>query len=738
MYTKLTLRQVKHSVRDYLIYLVTLSLCVTLFYAFLSVTSRYYHPDIGSVYSLEGIGGGVRTGLCVLACLILFLIGYVNAYMLRCRKKEFALMNIMGMESGATARLFFAQTFLMGVIALIAGIFFGMLGAQFVTAMLLTAYGRPFHLTFMLFPDTVLFTAAFFCACFLLVGLFDVHIIRKTRLVDMLQAQRVNDKKINKSRYMPCVAILYALLLSAMLFCAVDKMRLYYDARFAPIVRIVFFGNVLFPALALIYPLLLLIRKKTRSFAGLVAGWLFFALILALFAAGVPNMRLNYGLTFDAGTIRLYLVYLIADLLFAIASFIYLAGRGIAWYKEHSIRSRYSGENLFFYGQIISKLNTTSKTMTLICVTLVVSIFMFLAQPALSGWMSGYYKARAVYDIQITTQYNRVRDKADLPGAGQEYAVITDFLEQNHIGTSGDRTLSLYLPKAADFHSRYKYDFPVEAIALSDYNALLRMRGKAPVTLADGEFATQWAQSAGRQEKEKFLKEHKTVATDAGNLRLSDHASYTGSLGVSLYNVYTEVLYVFPDKVCKNLLATSRDRFVQTKENLTHRQACTLEKRFAAKYPEEETGVSYQIRTKTNQTNDYLAGNFTFKILMIYAALVLLIVCFAILALQQLSETGRYRYRFGVLRSLGVEEGHIRRLIMRQLLVWFGLPVMTALLAAAVITVYFFHMIGAQIAAYMGMGTLLIRIAAVLLVLALLLGCYFVSTWRMFLRAVRP
>ena len=39
---------------------------------------------------------------------------------------------------------------------------------------------------------------------------------------------------------------------------------------------------------------------------------------------------------------------------------------------------RYKGENLFFFGQITSKLNTTSKTMTLICVTLVLAIFMRL------------------------------------------------------------------------------------------------------------------------------------------------------------------------------------------------------------------------------------------------------------------------------------------------------------------------------------------------------------------------
>ena len=42
MYGKLILRSARRSVQDYLIYLVTLTLCVGLFYAFLSISSRYY------------------------------------------------------------------------------------------------------------------------------------------------------------------------------------------------------------------------------------------------------------------------------------------------------------------------------------------------------------------------------------------------------------------------------------------------------------------------------------------------------------------------------------------------------------------------------------------------------------------------------------------------------------------------------------------------------------------------
>ena len=51
MYAKLIFKNAKRSVKDYLIYIVTMTLCVTLFYAFLSISSTHYHPTIGAEYN---------------------------------------------------------------------------------------------------------------------------------------------------------------------------------------------------------------------------------------------------------------------------------------------------------------------------------------------------------------------------------------------------------------------------------------------------------------------------------------------------------------------------------------------------------------------------------------------------------------------------------------------------------------------------------------------------------------
>ena len=216
MYAKLIFRNARRSVRDYLIYIVTMTICVTLFYSFLSISSSYYHPDIGSTYDFTMLGDGMKMAICAITLILLFLIWFVNGYMLRRRQKEFALQSIMGMEQRTIGRLFFAETFLMGGISVAAGIFLGAFCSQFITAMLLTSYGQSYRISWMLFPDTVLLTVVFFSLSFVIVGLFNTRAIRKTKIIDMLSADRENEPELKKSRFLPAVTLLYLLVMAVM------------------------------------------------------------------------------------------------------------------------------------------------------------------------------------------------------------------------------------------------------------------------------------------------------------------------------------------------------------------------------------------------------------------------------------------------------------------------------------------------------------------------------------------
>lgn len=777
MYAKLIFKNARRSIKDYLIYLVTMTICVTLFYSFLSISSAYYHPQIKAAYDFTILGDSMKLSICILTLLLLFLIRYVNHYMLAQRQKEFAIQAVMGMEQQTIGWLFFAETLCMGALSIVTGIFLGMAGSQFITAMLLSDYGEDYQFTWMLFPDTLMLTVGFFTCCFLLVGIFNIRFIRRIKIIDMLAAQHQNGPALRNSRFMHILLLLYLLLLALMLFSGMQMITCYFDPRFALPVHILFWGLILAPILGLLWPAVWLVnrslrRKRARtgkrltrsrqknslSFAPVKSGRTdshAFQILLtvetvctllnAFAAACVPGMKGSYLLAYGSGVMNQYICYLTVNVIFLICELLYLINFAAAARKNHSPEHRYKGENLFFYGQILSKLAANTKSMILICVTLVLAICLFLAAPVLTGWSLGYLHDRSVYDIQISSSYNKTVTEDELPQG--DYPAITRFLADHGIQTAYDHTFSVYLPKRSEFHNRIKWQFPMTAISLSDYNAIREMLGHKPISLENDEFATQWMSIATESQKHAFLENHQTLSTDTGVLSLASHASYDIAIGESIYNLYTDAIYILPDHICEHLLRVKQERYIQTTEPLSYADAQALEAAFLSAYGalpadsaqmSEDSGAAYSICLNTLEVNSILAANFVLKAGMIYGAVVLMVICLTILSLQQLLDASKYQYRFRVLRELGVEEHSIRRLILRQLGVWFALPVTLAVLISSVIAGSFLQMIAAQVHAYIGADALSVQLGATAGILALLLLCYFLSTWILFLWLVEP
>lgn len=711
-----------------------MTICVTMFYAFLSISSGYYHPDIGAEYDFTMLSAGMKAAICGTALLLLFLIRYVNSYMLRRKQKEFAVQSVMGMEQKTIGWMFFAETFVMGAVSIIAGIFLGVICSQFITAMLMSSYGQDYELTWMLFPDTVLLTICFFVLILFVVGIFNIRTIRKIKIIDMLYADKQNEPHLKRSRYLPVIAVTYNLALVWMVFTGITKKHFYFDARFALPVHIVFWGNIIVPALALLWSVIWLVRHKKWGFNKFVVGHCLLSIVNACFAASIPQVQSKYYVALGMGTINQYLIFILIDLIFLICGTIYLASSLLAAWKEKSLEHKYQGQNLFFFGQVISKLQTTTKTMTLISLTLVLSIFLFIAAPTLTEWASGYLDMRSMYDVQISTRYNDVYEESELPQDNYEF--VTDFFKEHNIQPSSDCTFNLYLPNKADFHNRSKLNFPVVAISLSDYNAIRGMLGLEQIILEENEFTTHWYSTVREDDRDSFLNSHTSVLTDAGDLTLAGNAYHDEPLGETIYNSYTNVLYVFPDRVCQELLSVMRNRYAVTSEPISYNDTLALENQFYTIYPEKADGVHYYIRTSTQQVNGTTAGMFILKATMTYGAVALMVICLTVLALQQLLDAPHYRYRFGVLRKLGVEEKDIDQLVLKQLSVWFGLPIIVAVLISLALIFYFFQMVSVQISAYIGFGALMTQVGIIVGILILLLLCYFISTWILFKRSI--
>ena len=127
LYLKLALGNVRRSARDYSVYFATLGFAACLLYSF--VASTDYLVALGLSTEQMGVlgsAGDILQAFSVFTVLVfLFLVRYANRFLLRRRKREFALYELMGMGRGATAFVLIAETALVGACALALGIALG-------------------------------------------------------------------------------------------------------------------------------------------------------------------------------------------------------------------------------------------------------------------------------------------------------------------------------------------------------------------------------------------------------------------------------------------------------------------------------------------------------------------------------------------------------------------------------------------------------------------------------------
>lgn len=735
MYAKLVFRNIKRSAKDYLIYLVTLTLCIGLFYAFLSISSSHYQVNIPIEFSLEQLKNNMKYPVVFITLTLLFLIKYVNNYMIRRKQKEFAIQTTLGMEQKTTAYLFFLETLAMGILSIIFGIVLGLVLSQFMTSIIMNSFDTEYKLTFALYPDTVCITFGFFLLTFCVIGFFNIRTIRKVKIIDMLHADKQLESDFRKDKMMPFLILLATFISAFMVSRGVDLLK-HYDHRLGFWVRMTFYGNIIAPSIFIIwsvaYGILRLFKKGKTQYPIFIMGSVFWSLVIIFFSAGTLGNHLNFSNDVKNSYVLLTIVFI----LFFIFGLFYCISDGLSLLKEKSCKIKYKGENLFLLGQIGAKLRTNSKTMAILTCILMFSLIVLIVGPMMSDWSLGYLNKRAIFDVQIFSVYNNIETIENLPRT--DYGFVDEFLKQKGYPFKDKVKVKTYFLDKEDFSRRMKVNFPVLGISLSDYNHLRSMVGASPITLESKTFATQWQAIATEDEIKEFMTTHSTIQVDGNTLTQSKYPPLHENLGESLYNFYTDVIYILPDEICENLLTANLNYYGITEELLPFSIATELED-YLLSTMEQSDSVTMnrtEIRTKTIQRSDGISGALMIRLILIYLGVILLIMCFTILSLQQLADSSDFKYRFQVIDKLGVSKRRIDKIILKQMGIWFGLPLGFGLLCGGVMIYYFILSTLTELSTYVGMKILLRNMAITGSILMILFECYFATTWILFQRNI--
>lgn len=194
MLCKLAWGNVRRAGRDYLVYLLTLTLGVTVFYAFNTISMQVDIAGIDEKGLAQVMGSMLGNLTYFLAGVMAFLMVYANNFITKRRKKEFGLYQVLGMGRGRVATIMALETVIVSVGAFVAGIVLGVGLSQlmtFFTASLFKTQIANFHFFFSVHAFNL--TLACMLVMFVLTLLLNLRAVRRTKLIELMGAERRNE-----------------------------------------------------------------------------------------------------------------------------------------------------------------------------------------------------------------------------------------------------------------------------------------------------------------------------------------------------------------------------------------------------------------------------------------------------------------------------------------------------------------------------------------------------------------
>ena len=622
MLAKLAFGNMRKLLHDYAVYFLTLVLGVAVFYAFntMSVQGDFLRGDVGETLSQVG---QILDGLTVFLAVILgFLMVYANNFLMRRRKKELGLYQVLGMRTGQVNVVLALETLLVAAVSFGVGIALGVLVSQvllFVTARMFATTVQ--HFSFFFSTDAFMLTLACFGVIFVVMMLFNWITLRRVRLIDLMSSARQNEKQF--VRRLPLSIVLTA---AGLVLMGVAYWRLIRDG---------------FP--------------MDNSMQG--------GFIITTIMVAVGTFVFFYGL---AGTLTALLTHM----------------RGFYWRDLHVFTTRQIASrvnttalSMGVIALILFLAMTAMTTGMSICNTLnamvekgtpySASISVLPTDPVADPIDLEAEVAKVGIDLSAVGSHATVRIAvipSELEGATSTFQRISELTGET-------------IPKG------FEHAMVGEVVSLSDYNAARALLGMEPVSLADG----QYLLLCNMDQVEPFVNGglEKGFSVTVGDVTLTparatviDDASavlqdnglganpgtfvVADDLAASLptYQQVIDVMYAGPTEEGDAALKGLEERL---SDSLGERSALTT------------------VDTVTSVLADGTTTTGLISYMAIYIGFVLVIACVAILAIQQLSNASDSAGSYRTLSELGCSERLIFGSLRAQVAIAFALPLAVGL-----------------------------------------------------------
>lgn len=242
LYPKLAVQGIRKNKKIYLPYILTCIGMVIMYYiiSFLSYSKSVHNMKGGSeLQTFLSIGTGI---MAVFTMIFLF---YTHSFIMKNRKKEFGLYNILGMGKGNITHILIWETLITYVISTASGLILGVIFSKLAELVSAEILGDTWQLGFNIDIKSVIKTLLLFAAAFGLILLNALRQIHLSNPINLLHSDKTGEKP-PKARMLPALIGAVILGIAYYISCTIDDPMSAISLFFVAVIMVIAATYILF------------------------------------------------------------------------------------------------------------------------------------------------------------------------------------------------------------------------------------------------------------------------------------------------------------------------------------------------------------------------------------------------------------------------------------------------------------------------------------------------------------
>ena len=218
--SKFGVRNAKRSIKDYIIYLITVTLAFSFIFAFNLISNSEDVLNLSSVMdNFKYVMYFVNAFIILVVC---FLINYTTKFMFSKRSHEFGTYMVLGIKKRQISRMFTLENLFLGVFAFLVSIPIGYLFSILFSAIIMNIFDLPYQVLMDFNSNALFLSMLYFGIIYLIVLFLSNRRIKKMKVYDLLYFERQNEKNMIKHKNIRNIGFIISLALGIYAICLFD------------------------------------------------------------------------------------------------------------------------------------------------------------------------------------------------------------------------------------------------------------------------------------------------------------------------------------------------------------------------------------------------------------------------------------------------------------------------------------------------------------------------------------